>query len=62
MKCLILFLISLGVAMSFPSPQEDDAEELESQMTGMSVSLFCVPRSHSLIGIVKATLFAGSWV
>ena len=46
MKCLVLFLISLGVAMSFPSPHYYDAEDLENQMTGMSISLLGVPMSR----------------
>ena len=45
MKCLVLFLISLGVAMSFPSLEERDAGDLDKQMTGMSVSLLGVPKS-----------------
>lgn len=43
MKCLVLFLISLGVAMSFPGPPYRDAEDLDNQMTGMSVNLLGVP-------------------
>ena len=57
MKCLILFVISLGVAMSFPSPQEHDAEELENQMTGMSVSLLGVPKYHSDRNFESNTIF-----
>jgi len=33
MKCLVLFFISLGLAMSFPSPSQRDAEDLENHMT-----------------------------
>ena len=39
MKCLVLLFISLGLAMSFPRPQDRDAEDLENKMTGMSVGL-----------------------
>jgi len=32
MKCLVLFFISLGLAMSFPPPPYRDAEDLKNQM------------------------------
>jgi len=59
MKCLVLFFISLGLAMSFPSPPQRDAEDLENHMTGMSVSLSGVAKSRFHR---KVTLFADSFV
>ena len=52
MKCLVVFLITLGLAMSFPhmpindaarDPEERDPMELENTMThGKSISLLQV--------------------
>jgi hypothetical protein len=53
MKCLVFFFISLGLAMSFPQPQYRDAEELENQMTGMSISLLL---PAVFFGLLKLTL------
>jgi len=39
MKFFVYFFISLGLAMSFPQPSDREAEDLERQMAGMSISL-----------------------